>query len=105
MPKFYKRLYHVSIALNQESIETYGVDPDFSKGKLRVSWYVNWKRLQWALLHVSARHCVPVNHLIVCTCYVPIGNTKCTRLHGVYFVYKSQPITHIRTANEFIERL
>lgn len=55
--------YHVSPTANQESIRVGGVDPEKSKGRLKVSWWVAECKLLWAITHVSARHHVPTDEI------------------------------------------
>jgi hypothetical protein len=49
-------LYHVSPAVNRESIKRTGVDPGMSRGARAESWYVMGESVCWAILHVRKRH-------------------------------------------------
>lgn len=57
--------FHVTLAKNADSIYRSGIDPIFSQGKQKLSWFVTHDRLPWAIAHCSARHNVTVNELII----------------------------------------
>lgn len=61
-----KSYWHVTPAMNEGSINSKGLDPDFSLGKMAVCWLVDDERLAWAIMHTSAKFRVPVDELI---CY------------------------------------
>jgi hypothetical protein len=50
------KYYHVSICKNRESIQRLGVDPIFSQGKNRASWWCDQTALDWAVLHVMRKY-------------------------------------------------
>jgi hypothetical protein len=49
-------LYHVSPRANRDSIIRLGVDPIFATGEHKYSWWVDRPRLEWAIIHVSAKY-------------------------------------------------
>lgn len=59
------KLFHVSPAKNHVSIAKFGVEPLYSRGKRKTSWWVDQRKLAWALAHVSIGHQLPVNELEV----------------------------------------
>jgi len=55
-------LFHVSPKSNRASILKSGVDPIFSHGIRKVSWWVDTRALMWAVSHCSDRYGVsPAN--------------------------------------------
>lgn len=78
-------LYHVSPEVNTASIQKLGVDPFHSKGKKKVSWWVEWEALLWAISHVSARHQVSVDKIRVwAVSEEQLGDFARTAWIGVY---------------------
>lgn len=53
-------LWHISPAMNAESILHKGIDPEYSTGKFRRSWYVRWWGIAWALAHISMKKRIPI---------------------------------------------
>lgn len=62
MPEF---RYHVTARRNLKSIRKEGICPWYAKGKLQASWYVRVGRIHWAMRHVSERHGIPLDELVV----------------------------------------
>lgn len=60
-----KIMYHVTLNRNVSSIKDRGIDPSFSKGKLIVSWFVDFEHIQWALVKMSLKHKVPVSDMVI----------------------------------------
>lgn len=100
-------LYHVSPESNLASINERGIDPTFSQGKLTTMYYVDEKRLFWAMLHVSRRHHVSLDQLRVFTVPVRRENMVKTALAGVYrsnftlYPFCSEPAYNFITADPF----
>jgi hypothetical protein len=94
-------LYHVTTRLNVRSIGEHGIDPSFSLGRLPQCWYVTPNKCLWALSHVSARHSVAVDDLVIAV--VPYGqHFRRTHLKEVYTCSSVvQPIDWL-DAREFI---
>lgn len=86
-------LYHVTTAQAAKSIRSIGVSPVFSQGKQKRSWYVNEKRLMWAIAHTSARHGVPTCGLVVITVDVCARNVRRWSLDGVFYSKEIETIT------------
>jgi hypothetical protein len=83
IPSTIKR-YHVTTAANIPSILQRGVSPDFSRGKLKVCWFVDSMRLSWAIAHVSQRSGFSVADLYVCDVWAASEYFKRTRMPGVF---------------------
>lgn len=58
-------LYHVTTMDRIDSIEEFGLDPKFAQGKTKASWFVEASRLDWAIMHVSARHRCATDYLVI----------------------------------------
>jgi len=59
----YIPLFHVTPDKNLLSIAQRGVDPEFSEGKMKRSWYVDETELVWAFAHVAARRDLQLSQL------------------------------------------
>jgi hypothetical protein len=81
-------LYHVSLRENEESILRLGVLATKSRGKRTGSYWVNEDMLVWAILHVSARHSVSVNEILIFVALMDTEETEVQRTarQGVFFV-------------------
>lgn len=77
-------LYHVTPKENLASILQRGVLPQMSRGKDKVSWFVDRARLTWSCAHVSARHSVAVDSLIVLSVVATPDMLQKTAWEGVY---------------------
>ncbi len=97
-------LYHVSPEENAQSIDISGVLPMYSKGKMTVSWYVRRADIVWALAHMSARHNVPCDKLIVCAVVIEWKHMKRTSRPGFYYTYERYLVESISPAIMFIEQ-
>lgn len=80
------RVFHVSPGFNQGGIMTIGVDPERSRGKQLLSWWVTEERLQWALAHVSARYAVSVGGLWVFEATMPSYMLRRTKMNAVFTI-------------------
>lgn len=60
----YIPLFHVTPETNLLSIAQRGVDPEFSEGKLKRSWFVSETQLVWAFAHVAARRDKKLSELV-----------------------------------------
>jgi len=96
-------LYHVTPAENTFAILKAGVDPAFSVGKLKAAWYVSRHNIEWALLHCSARHIVPVNDLAVCATLVQWDDMKRTNRKGVFYTFVVYTPENVSPAAFFVE--
>lgn len=81
-----KVVYHVTPGFNHAGIISVGVDPDRSRGKRLLSWWVSRDRLEWALAHVSAKYAVSVGALWVAEGRIPGYMLRRTRLNFVFCV-------------------
>lgn len=59
------RYYHVTTTHNLLGIMATGIDPAYSRGRMKVSWYVRRARVAWAVLHVVQRHAVALSDIII----------------------------------------
>lgn len=98
-------LYHVTLASNLESIASTGVDPEFSQGARKLSWWVTRDKLAWAIAHCSLRHDCKVNDLVVVSIFRPLKKGSRTRWAGVMVSPCNNRIDHYTTAGAVLERL
>lgn len=96
-------LYHVTPLVNLSSISDEGVSPEKSKGKLKVSWWVDKKALAWAVAHVSAKYATPVNELVVLCAILPDMEVKKSGREGVYYTYSAIDDWSGGTCEHFLE--
>jgi len=79
-------LYHVSLRENETSILSKGVLATKSKGRRTGSYWVTEDNLIWAIVHVSARHSVSVNEILIFVGIVQVDDIQRTARPGVFFV-------------------
>lgn len=53
-------LWHISPAMNAESILFKGIDPEYSTSPIKRCWFVRWWGLAWALAHISMKKRIPI---------------------------------------------
>jgi len=87
-------LYHVSLRENEASILSKGVLAVKSKGHRTGSYWVHEDMLIWAVLHVSARHSVSVNEILIFVGVVPLDDIQRTARPGVFFVPTDIPVNY-----------
>lgn len=79
-----KILYHVTTRYRADLIAARGIDPERSKGKRKVSWYVDQAKVDWAIAHVSIRHNCPVANIVVIPVMMGIRHFNLTQFKDVY---------------------
>jgi len=84
IPQRYIQLYHVTTRYRADLIAANGIDPSRSKGKRKVSWYVEYQMLAWAIAHVALRHGTPLNNIVVISCSPRRVYVQQTRWQHVY---------------------
>jgi len=84
VPQRYLQLYHVTTRYRADLIAAKGIDPERSKGARKVSWYVTWEMLPWAIAHVSLRHKTSIERIVVIGIVIRRTNVKATRWTNVY---------------------
>jgi hypothetical protein len=97
-------LFHITPEENAQSIDTSGILPMYSKGKMQVSWYVRRSEILWALAHTSSRHDLPTNRLVVCAVVIEWEKVKRTSRQGFYYTYERYFVESISPAVMFIEQ-
>ena len=80
----YHTYWHITPAINLESILSNGVDPMKARSDRKLCWFVRWWGLPHALAHVSARWGVSVDHLYAIRIKVRAGAEKHHRLAMYY---------------------
>ena len=60
-------LYHITTLDRTEGIVENGIRPDMAVGRAKVSWWVEEDWIEWAIIHVSGRHHVPTDYLVIFT--------------------------------------
>jgi hypothetical protein len=78
------QIFHVTPTVCVPSIERIGIDPLFSNGATKVSWWCEKKCLLWAISHISALKSISVDQLSVCAGRYWAGGLKKTNLQGVF---------------------
>ncbi len=96
-------LYHVTPAENARSIEASGIDPKYSRGKMRAVWLVNKGNILWSVAHVSSQHHAPVDELVICACLIDWSDMKRMNRVGFYYTYEIVIVESISPAIFFIE--
>lgn len=89
-------LYHVSLRENEESILKKGVLATRSKGKRIGSYWVVEERLGWAIIHISARHAVNVNEIMIFVAALDVERIEVQRTgrEGVFFIPEDVPVSY-----------
>lgn len=77
-------LFHVTTKHNVNNIIAQGIDPDRSVGKRKVSWFVEFENIMWAIAHTSNRKQVVTGDLGVFVVVVDVTLLKKTRWKGVW---------------------
>lgn len=60
-----QQLYHVSLIQNTDSIFEDGLLPHYAKGKMKVTWLVDFERTPWAIAHTAMKNEVSPSRLVV----------------------------------------
>jgi len=79
-----RRVYHVSPTVLTPAIQTWGVDPSFANGPLKVSWWCEKQALMWAIAHISAQKSISVDQLSVHCATIYPGALACTVLKHAF---------------------
>ena len=67
------RLFHATRKANLDSIQSKGINPEFSQGKERVIWYHTKSKRHWAILHTMKRHQCELDDIVIITVEIPRG--------------------------------
>jgi len=94
--------YHVTPTFNVRLIEQNGINPEYSTGKLKASWYVAKHGILWAIAHCSARHGIPTGELSVATVMLPRNAIKRSAFPKMFYVYDMYRIATFSPATHFI---
>jgi len=77
-------LYHVTHVRNIDSIFEDGLLPHYAKGKLKVTWLVDFERVPWALAHTASKLDVSPNVLVVFTVQAAEAAIRKWSMRGVF---------------------
>lgn len=80
----YLTLFHVTTKHNVNNIIAQGIDPAKSVGKRKISWFVEFENVMWAIAHTSNRKQVVTGDLAVFVVVVDATLLKRTRWKGVW---------------------
>lgn len=59
--------YHVTSAENlMKILSSEGINPEFSRGKIKGSWYVQYGWVSWAIAHTAQKQQMKISGLVVC---------------------------------------
>jgi len=84
-----KLVFHITPSANEKSIGQYGIDPSFSRTPTNLrSWFVEAKRVEWAIIHVSYKYDLPTSKIAVYAVVAPINAIVRYPLDGVYYSKK-----------------
>jgi hypothetical protein len=97
-------LYHVTTAKDVMNIWDVGVDPQYSRGKLEASWYINKHNILWAIAHVSARHQVSVDQLYVCAVLIEWKSMRRTARPGFYYTLRTFRVENLSPAEWYLNQ-
>lgn len=101
-------LYHVTPVKNIPSILKGGIDPTFSEGRMKVSWFAESEALLWALAHVAQRRKTTMQELCIFECHIERADLTRTRWRFVYNNANLTPVEalkHTRSAAYWIMAL
>ena len=78
-------LYHVGLSRNVNSVNALGVNPAFSIGKRRATYWVKQDLVLWAIEHTKERHKVSEKDLVIYVASFHHKQVRKTCIEGVYF--------------------
>lgn len=78
------------------------IDPAFSQGKKRCTFYVNQSMITWAIAHVAVRHSVKVCQLWVFSVPTVLVDFMRTNRHGVYVCFVGVKPTGLMGADRWL---
>ena len=81
-----RTLYHVTPSRNLQAIAAEGIDPGMGRGRLIGCYWVTEAQLLWAIFHVSARHHVACDALVVYSGWFDANMLVRTGREGVFRV-------------------
>lgn len=58
-------VFHVTPMEYIHSIKLNGIDPRYSRGVMKVSWYCAKRHIEWAVIHCSVQHHVYPDEMMV----------------------------------------
>jgi len=97
------KLYHATRENVIGAIWSEGVDPHASTGQLKVSWWVDYETVIWAIAHVSARWAIPVDKVVIVEADIlPSALSKWAR-PGIYMCRMRVPVGAVWGYEKFIQ--
>lgn len=97
-------LYHVTPNFNTNAIIGAGVEPSLARGKQKVSWWVTWEKLNWALAHISSRWNVPVSGLTIFAKKFENGEIQRWPVEGIFICKRNVRVTEYTDAFTLMEK-
>lgn len=98
-------VYHVTPEENVFLINKNGIDPRYSRGKMKASWYVSRRNIEWAIIHTSVGHHEPIENLVVCAVHVMGNDMYKFNRPGFYYTYKAHQIESASPAMFFLHSI
>lgn len=95
-------LFHVTPAYNVPLILLGMIDPAYSRGKMRASWYINKRTICWAIAHTSARHNILIDDLMVAAVVVNDEHMRASGKKGMYWTTTRYMPEHFTPAIDFL---
>lgn len=80
-------LYHVTIAEHVRPITLEGIRPDCAVGKMKASWYVSLRNIEWAGIHVLQQKIAQPDDLFVCATLVEANDMYKFFRPGFYYTF------------------
>lgn len=78
--------FHVTPAKNVSNIEKCGVMAEYSQGARDVSWWVDRRRIEWAIMHVCQKYHLPPQEVWVCVAeFSSDGVLRRAPMVGLYY--------------------
>jgi len=98
-------VYHVTPSENVQSILDTEIDPSYHKGKMVACWFISKQRIEWAIIHCSVGHSVPIDELAVCAVLVDSKDLYKFNRPGFYYSFKGHKIESATPAMFFLHSM
>lgn len=105
MPRPPKYLYHVTTYEKARQIIDSGyVNPKFSEGRSKVSWFVAKTRITWAIAHIARRKLCAVADLAILTVHNNSDFVARANRRGIWCTRSKLPVIEMVSADVWLDR-